>query len=401
MQASLSSSTLVGIDPVPVSVEVELANGIPNYHVVGLPGPSVREGAVRIRAALEQAGQQLPAKKITVNLAPADVRKVGAAFDLPIAVGVWLAGQPPPIADKVVGITMLGELGLDGSLRPVRGALAAAMLAKERGQRAILLPEGSAAEATVVDGIEILVARDLAEVLAVLMGTADWRRATRGPLRARAGFTVDMAEVQGQVLARAALEIAVAGGHNLLLAGPPGIGKTMLARRVPTILPPMSHGEMLETTKVYSALGLSDGLVTERPYRAPHHTISTAALLGGGTIPRPGEISLAHHGVLFLDELPEFARGTLESLRQPLEDRHVVVGRVHGVLKLPASFMLVASANPCPCGWLGSELRECTCGLGAIGSGHLWGGLVIGWRGHVHHSSLPSFACWYAAYKLV
>jgi magnesium chelatase family protein len=366
MLAVVRSSTLIGIDAIPVEVEVDVVGGqLPGYHVVGLAAQSVKEGAVRIRAALAAVGHAMPSKKITVNLAPADVRKPGTAFDLPIALAILVAEHgydPRVLADVIV----MGELGLDGQLREVRGVLAAAMLARERGMRGVLVPACAQAEALVVEGIEVFAADRLAEVCAHLDGGI-LPRSPPPAGRVAVACQFDLADVRGQAHARAALEVAVAGGHNLLLAGPPGIGKTMLARRVPTILPPMSHDEALVTTKVYSAAGLSaGGLVEERPFRSPHHTISTAALVGGGTPPRPGEISLAHNGVLFLDELPEFARSSLEALRQPLEDRQVAIARVGWSIRLPASFLLVASANPCPCGWLGSGKRECVCGHTAV-----------------------------------
>jgi magnesium chelatase family protein len=368
MLGSIPSCALFGIDAYPVLVEVDVAGGkLPSYHVVGLPTTSVREGAVRIRSALERVGRELPRKKITVNLAPADRRKEGAAFDLPIAVAILLA-DGLEMSAALDGLLLLGELGLDGSLRPVRGALAAALLARERGMRGVLLPAASAPEAAEVGDVEVYAARHMGQVLAAMTGGPPLQRVTGADDDAGGGASpgaapaADMSDVRGQEAARMALEVAVAGGHNLLMVGAPGIGKTMLARRIPTILPPLVRDEALETTKIYSSVGLArGGLVRERPFRAPHHTISISALVGGGSPPRAGEVSLAHNGVLFLDELPEFARAAIESLRQPLEDRSITIGRTTGHIRLPASFLLAASANPCPCGWLGSEQRACTC----------------------------------------
>lgn len=367
MLGTISSCALLGIDAYQVVVEVDITSGgLPTYHVVGLPAASVKEGAVRIRAALAHVGQALPRKRITINLAPADQRKDGAAFDLPIALAVLTADGGLP-ADRLDGLLVLGELGLEGSVRPIRGALAAALLARHLGKRGVLVPAGCADEAAEVEGIEVYSAGHIGEVLAALRGERDLERAVAGSARPRTATNCCMSEVRGQDSARLALEVAVAGGHNILMVGAPGIGKTMLARRIPTILPPLQHDESLETTRIYSAVGLAaGGLVRERPFRAPHHTITTAALIGGGSPPRPGEVSLAHNGVLFLDELPEFGRAAIESMRQPLEDRQVTIGRATGTVCLPASFLLAASANPCPCGWLGSEQRTCTCGAGAV-----------------------------------
>ena len=347
-------------------VEVDVATGLPGYHLVGLGASAVKEGAVRVRAALRHVGQPVPTRKITVNLAPADVRKEGAAYDLPVAIGILAAEEKLPIAALAQSL-LLGELGLDGSLRRIAGGLATALLARQMGLQSLILPRASAGEAAALRGVTVYAADHLAEVIAHLRGESVLPLAEECAAEECAP-PLDLADVRGQQTARLALELAAAGGHNLLYVGPPGCGKSLLARRLPGILPALSEDEALEASVVYSAAGrlLSGRLLSARPFRAPHHDISSSGLIGGGQHPRPGEISLAHHGVLFLDELPEFSRHVIEALRQPLEDRSVVIVRSNRAVRFPARFSLVAAMNPCPCGFDGSQLRSCTCDLGSI-----------------------------------
>lgn len=372
MFTTILSASLVGIRALPVEVEVDVSRGLPNFIVVGLADNAIKESKERIRSAIKNCGFKFPARRITINLAPADLRKEGTALDLPAALGI-IAGEESGLANNAAlkDYLFCGELSLDGRIKEIRGALPSAMAARECGCRGLFLPRANAMEAAAVSGIEIIAVEHLQETLDIINGKIPRPQlpTTCERIDRDLDKNLDFADVRGQQQAKRALEIAAAGGHNLLFVGPPGSGKTMLAQRLPSILPPLSFSEALESTIIHSVAGLihnGQGLLRQRPFRAPHHTISDVALIGGGAQPRPGEVTLAHNGVLFLDEFPEFRRSALEVLRQPLENREITISRAQSQALFPADFILITAMNPCPCGHYGDTLQPCICSAAQI-----------------------------------
>lgn len=371
MLVKIFGSAVHGIDAITITIEVTVSQGI-KFHIVGLPDIAVRESQQRIESALREIGLKYPGKKVVINMAPADIRKEGSAYDLPLAIGI-LAASEQLKSDKIEKYVMMGELSLDGSLQPIKGVLPIAIKAREEGFEGLIIPKQNAKEAAVVDRLKIYGAETIKEIVDFLEGKKELEQTivdTRKEFFSHVmNSDLDFSDVKGQECVKRALEIAAAGGHNIIMIGPPGAGKTMLAKRIPTILPPFTLHEALETTKIHSVSGQlnsNTSLMTQRPFRAPHHTISDVALVGGGTYPQPGEISLAHNGVLFLDELPEFKRAVLEVMRQPLEDRKITISRAKFSVEYPSSMMLVASMNPCPCGYYNHPTRECMCAPGMV-----------------------------------